>query len=168
MTSSQLKQLNRQPDLGRVSIEYEMVCLTTNTTDDRSSKSIWTSHGQQIQVVSPYKLIHNLQGERQSILQVPHPPQDFCRTASVPESSMSPGSWDFPCVASIYQCGSSTYCHKSSRWVWRSPWVKFIPSCGLPQPFSCHSLDLRNLMPTGTAELTRDTDLTLLKNWIRG
>lgn len=29
-----------------------------------------------------------------------------------------------------------------------------------------HSLDLRTLRPIGTAELTRNMDLTLLKNWI--
>lgn len=83
--------------LGWVSIEYEMGLSHYKHQSDKSSKSIHTSPRQQIKVVSPYKLMHNRHVERKSILPVPNPPQDFCRTASVPESSMSPGSLDFPC-----------------------------------------------------------------------
>jgi len=51
-----------------------------------------------------------------SYVPVPYPPQDFYRTTSTPESSMSPGLEIFP-ITSNYQCGSSNYSHKSSRWV---------------------------------------------------
>jgi len=51
-----------------------------------------------------------------SYVPVPYPPHDFYRTTSAPESSMSPGLEIFP-VTSNYQCGSSNYSHKSSRWV---------------------------------------------------
>ena len=92
---------------------------------------------------------------------------------SLYQHHQSPWSCDFPCVASIYLCNSTTYCYTCSWWVSRSLSVTTIVSYGLPQPFSW--LNLVSLTRsknsnancyTGTAKLTKKMDLTLLKNWI--
>ena len=50
---------------------------------------------------------------------------------SLYQHHQSPWSCDFPCVASIYLCNSTTYCYTCSRWVSRSLSVTPIASHGV-------------------------------------
>lgn len=118
VTSSQLKQLNRQPELGMsVNRVWNGLSHYKHHRMTEAANQSRLPMGNISKWFLPISL-YIISKEKGNLSFRSHPPQDFCRTASVPESSMSPVSWDFPCVASIYQWGSSIYCQKSSRWVW--------------------------------------------------
>lgn len=162
MTSSQLKQLNRQPELGM------------------SVNRVWNG-------LSHYK--HHRMTEAANQSRLPMGNKSKWRRKAIYPSG--PTHHRISVAQPLYQNHQCLQCleifpasHPSINEVplstvrnpldgFEDPYgSNFIVSSGLPQHnrfldlILCHSLDLRTLMPTGTAELTRDMDLTLLKNWI--